>query len=129
MWRWLVVVGALLAGCDANAPIDPDDPTPFVLEVPRGATPASLGRLLRTAGLIESDLQWRWFRWTGPDASCIKAGKFELRRTMSVTEVVDVLCGPPLADDVSFAVIEGWRIQDIDRALADRGLIVAGAYA
>ena len=35
---------------------------------------------------------------------------------------------PPIPDEVSFTVVEGWRIRDIDAALAGAGLASAGAY-
>jgi UPF0755 protein len=48
---------------------------------------------------------------------------------MSLNAMVDTFCGAPLADDVPFTVVEGWRIREIDAALAKAGLIEAGAYA
>ena len=47
---------------------------------------------------------------------------------MSMNELLKTLCGTPLANDVPFTVLEGWRIRDIDEALAKEGLIKAGEY-
>lgn len=125
----LTPVFLLLAACvDPAAPIDPDDDAPLVVEVPKGATAGGMGPTLVEHGLVSSELQWKVFL-KQVDATCLKAGRFEVKRTMSLQEVVDTLCGPPLADDVPFTVVEGWRIRDIDAALAAKGLIEAGAYA
>jgi UPF0755 protein len=127
-----MVIALLLLAClpgDGNVAMDPADDTPVVFEVPKGATGGGLGPKLTDAGLISSEFNWKVFLKRGADASCIKAGKFELRRSMTMTEILAALCGPPLADDVPFTVVEGWRIRDIDQALADLGWIEPGAYA
>ena len=119
---------SLLFGCvDGDAPIDPTDTTPFTFEVPKGTVASNLGDELVEANLIGSELEWKVFLRTR-DASCLKAGRFELNRGMSLNGVVDTLCGAPLADDVAFTVLEGWRIRDIDAALVEAGLSTAGAY-
>ena len=46
----------------------------------------------------------------------------------SLREVMATLCGPPIPDDVPFTVVEGWRIREIDAALAAGGFIEPGAY-
>lgn len=118
-----------LLGCvDGAAPVDPSATASFVFEVPKGAVAANLGDEMVAAGFVGSELQWKLYL-RGTDASCLKAGKFEVSLSMSLDELVQKLCGPPMADDVSFTIIEGWRIKDTDKALADAGLIKRGAYA
>ena len=128
LW-WLA--GLALSGCipgDGNTPADPHDTEPFVYEVPRGAIAKRLGTSLAGVGLVTSAWNWRIFLFRGADARCIKAGEFEVRRSMTMNELLATLCGPPLPDDEPFTVLEGWRIIDIDRALAAAGKIEAGAY-
>jgi UPF0755 protein len=116
-------------GCvDPDAPVAPGEDEPFVFVVPSGATAKGLSDELAFAGLVPSEWQWRLFLWRN-DASCLKAGRFEVRRSMSMRELVSTLCGPPLADDVPFTVVEGWRIRDIDAALAANGWIEPGAFS
>lgn len=117
----------LLACVDADAPVVPGDDAPVVFEVPKGATGGRLGPPLVEQGLVGSEWEWKLFLRQA-DASCLKAGKFQLRRSMSLNELLAALCGPPLADDVPFTVVEGWRIQDIDEALVAAGLVKAGVY-
>ena len=119
----------LLAAClDPDAAIDASRPEPFEFEVPKGATASGLGPKLIDAELVPGEMQWKLFT-KQTDMSCLKAGRFEVSRAMSLNELRDTLCGAPLADDVAFTVVEGWRIRDIDAALVDKGWIDPGEYA
>ena len=117
----------LFSCVNPNAPIEPGEDTPFVFEVPQGATASGLGPRLEEArllpdGLLPGPLQWKLFL-RSEDAGCLKAGRFEVHRSMSLNELLETLCGVPLAEDVPFTVLEGWRIQDIDAALTEKGWI------
>ena len=63
------------------------------------------------------------------EGGCLKAGRFRLRRSMSAGEILETVCGAPLANDEPFTVVEGWRIREIDAALTEKGWIEAGEYA
>jgi UPF0755 protein len=110
------------------APADPGNTEALRFEVPPGATAGGLGGSLAEAGLVGSADRWKLYLKMSGEGSCLKAGDFELNPAMSLPEIMDTLCGVPLADDVPFTVVEGWRIRDIDAALAREGLIQAGAY-
>jgi UPF0755 protein len=117
-----------LLGCvDADAPHKPGDDTPIVFEVPSGATAGRLGPALLEQDLIDGELQWKFFLRSA-DAGCLKAGRFQLSRSMSMNELLANLCASPMADDAPFTVVEGWRIRDIDAALVGKGWIEPGAY-
>jgi len=120
---------ALVACVDVTAPARPGDSAPLTFEVPKGTTAGSLGPRLVEAGFVSSELAWKIALKRGQvDGRCLKAGKFRLRGEMSLDQVMTTLCGPPLAEDVPFTVLEGWRILDIDAALTAGGFIQAGAY-
>lgn len=118
----------LLGGCvDPEAPVDPTDTDTFVFEVPRGASASGLAPRLADEGLVTGTWQWKLYL-RGADAGCLKAGRFEVSRSMSMRELLETLCGPALPEDQPFTVVEGWRIREIDAALAARGWIEAGEY-
>lgn len=124
MLLWL----SLFACVDPDAPVAPGDDAPLVFEVPKGATANGLGPALAREGLIPGEWQWKLFL-RSVDARCLKAGRFQVRRSMSLNELLVTLCSAPIADEVTFAILEGWRIRDIDEALAATGRMEAGAYA
>lgn len=134
MRRLLIALSCLVAtGCGAVedwlfGPADPGDREPVRFTVPKGATARSLGDGLDAAGLADAG-RWRLYLRLSGEGACLKAGDFELRRSMALPEILATLCGPPLPDDIPFTVVEGWRIREIDAALAAAGLIEPGAYA
>ncbi len=118
----------LMACVDPDAPVSPGDDATVVFEVPKGATGNGLGPKLVEEGLAPSEFKWKMFL-RGTDASCLKAGKFEVKRSMSLNELLETLCGAPMADEVPITIVEGFRIRDIDAVLAATGRIEAGEYA
>jgi len=122
---------AILVGCgNPDAPAHPGDATEVTFQVPSGATARGIGPALVEEGVVSGELGWKLYVRRNPDeATCLKAGRFLLRRDMSMREVMSTLCGPPLPEDVPFTVLEGWRIRDIDAALAEKGWIAPGEYA
>lgn len=124
----------LLTGCSMiaehyGAPADPADDTEIVFAVPRGSTARGLGSPLEAAGVIDDgDAFTKYVRIT-KEGGCIKAGNFRLSRSLSAGEILQTLCGVPIPDDEPFTVVEGWRIREIDAALAEKGWIEPGAYA
>lgn len=118
----------MFACVDPDAPVAPGDEVSFVLEIPKGSSASGLGPRLVEQGLAPSELTWKMFL-RGRDGSCLKAGRFEVRRSMSLNELLDTLCGAPMSDDVPITLVEGWRIREIDAALVATGRMRAGAYA
>lgn len=118
----------LFLGCDFEAAPKPGNTEQLVFDVPKGSTARGLGDELAAAGLVGSETNWEWFLRMGADGNCIKAGKHRVGPGMSAPELLKALCGVPLADDVPFTVVEGWRIRDIDAALVEKGWIKPGDY-
>lgn len=118
-----------LLACDPGAAPAPPGAPETVFEVPKGASARGLGDELATAGLVASESGWTWFLRMGADGSCIKAGKHTVSPSMDGTALLAALCGAPIPDEVPFTIVEGWRIRDIDAALAAAGRIAPGQYA
>lgn len=120
---------ALFLACvDPDAAHSSTDTDTVEFHVPEGATASGLGERLIQDGFVDSAVTWKLFL-RQRDLKCLKAGKFALRKQMSLNQLADTLCGPPLPEDEPFTVIEGWRIRDIDAALAAKGWIKPGEYA
>jgi UPF0755 protein len=126
---YLLFLGCFLFSPDLSETVDASDDVVREFEVPKGASGYSVGKKLEGEGLILSASDWKWFLKHEADGSCIKAGRFELTRAMTIPQVAKVLCDKPLGNDTPFTVLEGWRIREIDEALAMAGYIQAGEYA
>ena len=125
----LFLVGCPVIDSKIDTPVDPGDVEKVVFEVPKGANARSIGPKLQEAELIQDARYWRAYLKLRDAGGCLKAGRFELSRSQSMPEIMETLCGVPLSDAVAFTVVEGWRIQEIDAALASRGWAAAGAYS
>lgn len=110
-----------------DVPMATGDAALAVFTVPKGATGKSLGRLLVEHQLIQDARAWRFFLWRRGTFQP-KAGRHELRATMTIPQIVDALEKAPLPDDEPFSMIEGWRLRDTDAALVAKGFIEPGAY-
>ncbi len=118
----------LLVACDLERAPGPPDAPEVIFEVPKGATARGLGDELAALGLVQSPSKWDWYVRLNKAGGCIKAGKHKVSASMSAPELVEALCGVPVPDEVAFTVLEGWRIRDIDAALAEKGFIESGAF-
>ena len=132
-WLPLYTFG-LLIGCSSvenhlGKAADPSDSTEVTIEIPKGTTAGKLGNILAEANVIDSADNFRYFVSLTKKGGCLKAGKFNVARSMNADEILKTVCGVPLANDKPFTVVEGWRIREIDAALAKKGLINGGEYS
>lgn len=124
----------LLAACGSLADsfgeaADPADKTEVVVTIPKGTTPRALGPVLEEAGVVDSAQDFTWYVRLSKEGACMKAGRHRLSRGMTAHEILEVVCGAPIPEDVPFTVVEGWRVREIDAALVEAGLIQPGQYA
>jgi len=123
----------LLSGCHIatnhfGAAPGPTDAETVVFEVPKGSSARSLSGSLHEVGLVTSPDNFVMYLRLTKEGGCIKAGRHKVSPAMTAGELIQALCGAPIADDVPFTVVEGWRIREIDAALAEKGWIQAGEY-
>ncbi len=124
----------LLSACaqiaaNYGAPADPADPTELIVEIPAGTSARTLGPLLEAQKVVESGEDFTLYVRLTKEGGCLKAGRFKLRRNMGAAEILKTVCGVPLPEDIPFTVVEGWRIREIDAALAAKGWTQPGEYA
>jgi UPF0755 protein len=113
---------ALLVGCvDATAPVRPGDDAPRILEVPSGASASGLAARLAAEGLVPSEFAWKWYL-RSTDGGCLKAGRHEVRGSMSMAQLLEALCGVPIPDDEPFTIVEGRRMQRRRRGVGHQRL-------
>jgi UPF0755 protein len=115
----------------ATAALSETEAPATVFAVPKGATGQGLGKLLVEQSLIADVRFWKFHLWQrGREGKPFapKAGKHELRASMTLPEIAVALEKSPVAEDEPFAMIEGWRLRDTDAALVEKGWIKPGEY-
>ena len=98
------------------------------LTVPKGASAQRVGALFVEAGLVDSPLALRIWLKLQNDLPGPKAGRHLVDRGATVPELFARVADNPLPEDVPVTLVEGWRIDEADEALAEQGRIERGAY-
>ncbi|OGF27603.1 hypothetical protein A2303_02965 [Candidatus Falkowbacteria bacterium RIFOXYB2_FULL_47_14] len=89
-----------------------------------------IGQNLIEAGLIRSKLCFKIYIRRSGLQSVLQAGEYALNSSMSVKEIAAILSsGKSLNREREIKIIEGWNIDDIDRYLAENGVISKDAFA
>lgn len=99
-----------------------------VIEIRPGASQRTIAAQLEREGMLRSRWQWWLDARLTAGVPAPKAGRHPVSPSMTVTELRRRLGSPPLPEDVSFTVVEGWRVADTDEALHRAGYLPAGAY-
>ena len=91
--------------------VDPDDPTPYEVEIPQSASASKIADLLYHAcgegekGLIVSTASFKVYVDFVGKANSLKAGTYRLSKNMTIPEIVDVLAeGNPARRTKRFTV-------------------------
>ncbi len=133
--RFLLVPSLLtLPGCNVladyfGAARGPANADLVIFEVPQGSSARGLAPALADAGVVTSADNFVNYLRVTKAGSCIKAGRHKVSAAMDAAAIIEALCGVPLPNDVPFTVVEGWRIREIDAALAEKGFTKPGEYA
>ena len=76
---------------DPMAPVDPNDSTKMTVSIPPGSTASDIGAELDQRGLVRSSLFFRMAADQAGVGSNLAAGDYELSKSMSTPEIVQVL--------------------------------------
>ncbi len=106
---------------DPMAPVDPQDGTKVVVTIPPGSTANDIGTLLQQRGLIRSSLVFRYAADQAGVGASLAAGDYELSKSMSTPEIVQVLAKGEVKRGLVATIPEGWRSEQIADRLAATG--------
>ena len=106
---------------DPLAPVDPSDGNVQTVTIPPGATAADIGTLLQSRGLVRSGLAFRLAAEQAGVGSSLAAGDYDLSRSMSTTEIVEVLAKGQVRKGLVATIPEGWRSEQIADRLQATG--------
>ncbi|MBV9325262.1 MAG: endolytic transglycosylase MltG [Chloroflexi bacterium] len=106
---------------DPMAPIDPNDSTKVTVNIPPGATANDIGTELQQRGLVRSALLFRLAADQADVGSDLAAGDYELSKSMSTPEIVQVLARGEVKRGLVATIPEGWRSEQIADRLQATG--------
>ena len=119
---WYLFLACTMVVNHFGSAADPSD-SEIIFEVPKGITARARAKSGQGKVIDNADN----FQICSIDKEeTVSNWKIPLNRAM--TDKCWILCGT-LHNDKPFAVLEGWRIREIDAALAKEGWIKAGEYA
>lgn len=106
---------------DPMAPVDPHDSTAIVVTIPPGSTANDIGVLLQQRGLIRWSLLFRIAADQAGAGSQLAAGDYELSKSMSTPEIVQVLAKGAVKRGLVVTIPEGWRSEQVADRLQTTG--------
>jgi len=106
---------------DPLAPVDANDTTKQVVTVTPGSTAGDIGTTLQQRGLIRSGLLFRLAAEQAGVGSSLAAGDYELSRSMSTNEIIQVLAKGQVKRGLLATIPEGWRSEQIADRLEATG--------
>lgn len=103
-------------------------PIEVVFEIRPGETTAEIAANLADAGLINSAFVFQTYaRLRGMDAS-LEAGRYTLRSDMTMDQILEVLSQAPVAEEITFTIPEGMRLEQVTEVLEDGGIVSAADF-
>lgn len=101
---------------------------PVQIEIPKGATAASIGRQLSAAGVVgNANMFWLRSRMLQADGQ-LKAGVYDLRTGMEYEEVIDALKAGPQVKYTTVTIPEGFVIEQIAARFEEKAGIPAAQF-
>lgn len=112
---------SLVQLADPMAAVDPNDPTSQVVTIQHGATANDIGTQLQQRGLVRSSLAFSLASDQAGVGSSLAAGDYELSKSMSTPEIVQVLARGEVKRGLVATIPEGWRSEQIADRLEATG--------
>jgi len=106
------------------APVDAADTSVVEFEVASGSSLSSVSRKLEEAGLIHNHSVFKYMADLMGMGQKIQSGDYELKRSMSATEILDQLIagdGKPLT--MRITIIPGWTVEDVAAYLVEQDIL------
>ncbi|MPZ13936.1 MAG: endolytic transglycosylase MltG [Chloroflexi bacterium] len=104
------------------------DATPVLFTVVPGATASQVGSDLEQAELIRSAATFRLAAELQGVSGSLRAGEHELRRNMTVGEILSTLTSDQMLPENLVTIPEGWRAEEIAHLLDGAGVVPAAAF-
>lgn len=103
-------------------PVDANDNNDVVVVIPMGTSVRGIGNILYEEGLIRNKGAFKIFMEFSDSSSDIKAGKYKLKKSMDLTQVIEAITsGEGAIPQIKFTIPEGRTVKQIANALEESG--------
>jgi len=110
---------------NAISPVSRTSQDRHTITIEKGSSVTAIADLLHEKGVIKSPLAFKTYVRIHGKSAFLQAGKFVLRPTMAVEEIVEVLQSGK-ADEAIITIPEGFTVKQIDALMAQKGFIEEG---
>ena len=104
-------------------PVDESDSEPVLFEVESGSSLTAIARRLEEAGLVRSATVFRYYVDFQGMSGRIRAGAYNLRRDMTMSELLAQLTSTASPSERTVRLIEGWTCEEIAAYLVSCGAL------
>lgn len=115
---------------DYFMPVNPNDATPVVVDIPSGSGASAIAKILYEAcgegeeGLISHKAIFKIYVDFIGKANRLQNGTYVLSKNMSIPEIVDIICkGNPPRETVTITIAEGLTLEAMADKLVEQGII------
>lgn len=133
-WLTVLILGISLSGCSVilekyYTPVDVNDTTEVLFEVPSGASTSGIGKALEEQGLIQNTNAFKVkSKELGVDGK-MKAGTYKLSKSMDLETIINKLVdGETYVETVRFTIPEGYEVRQIIEKLTAENIINADEF-
>lgn len=104
--------------------VSDEDKTPIIIEIPQGATIDNISDILYKKCLIKDQLVFKLYAKKNNMVENLKAGTFELNKSMDVKEILTKLSKSyGTKGNIKVTIPEGYEIKQVAKKLSDEGLV------
>ena len=129
---WVIAAAVVLFICYSAwyhwnlRPLDSSDQTSVIFEIASGSSVKQVGAQLEEKGIIRSGWAFSHYVKSQGLQTGIKAGSYLLRPSMTIAEIAGILARG-FSGDMVLTIPEGFTVAQIDKLLADKDMLDAGA--
>ncbi|MFA9423621.1 MAG: endolytic transglycosylase MltG [Sedimentibacter sp.] len=122
----LIAVAVMFLYIDNNTkanlkPVDINDDTKIVIEIPSGSTTGDIAGILYENNLIRSVRSFKYYAEKTGEDSKLKAGSYVLSKNMTAQELLDsLLTGGTSGNTTNITIIEGLTIEDAAISISEQ---------
>jgi len=120
----IILLGGLLVWQGIFTPVESDSEEVVFFLVKKGQDAGEIANNLKSQDLIKYSSLFKWYALIFNKADKLKAGEYELFRSMTVPEIIDKLTSGEMIKK-TITIIEGWSLRNIGEYLEDQGIALS----